>query len=306
MSAAAKRYPAAIMGTCVVPWTESYAFDEAKFRAQVRDLAENLTPHLYIFGTAGEGYAVTDSQYESITRSFLEESTACGARPTIGVISLSLPVILERIEKAAGWGAKSFQISLPSWAALNDRELETFFRETCGRFPDFWFLHYNLLRARRLITPAEYGRLAAEHPNFVATKNTKDDEAFLTELLTEAPQLQHFLGESGYARMRGRFECGLLISIASTNARRAWQFFDARDEKLAAMREELQQGLAAIKEVIGPQPLIDGAYDKLLYKISSPDFPLRLLPPYQSADEETSLSRYREALTRLAPMWLPE
>jgi dihydrodipicolinate synthase/N-acetylneuraminate lyase len=306
MSTAAKRYPADIMGTCVVPWTESYAFDETKFRAQVRDLAENLTPHLYVFGTAGEGYAVTDAQYEAITRSFLEEAAASGARPTVGLISLSLPVILERIEKAIGWGAKSFQISLPSWAALNDRELETFFRETCGRFREVQFLHYNLLRTKRLITPVEYGRLAAEHPNFIATKNTKDDEAFLTELLTEAPQLQHFLGESGYARMRGRFECGLLISIASTNAKRARKFFDARGEELAVLRGELQQGLAAIKEVIGPEPLIDGAYDKLLYKITAPDFPLRLLPPYESADEATALPRYREALSRLAPMWLPE
>lgn len=306
MSAPAKRHPSAIMGTCVVPWTENHAFDEAKFRAQVRDLAENLTPYLYVFGTAGEGYAVTDAQYEAISRSFLEEAGSVGVHPTIGIIHLSLPVMIERIERAIGWGARSFQISLPSWAALNDREVEIFFRETCGRFRDCQFLHYNLLRTKRLLTPAEYGSLAKEHPNLVATKNTKDDVEFLTELHTLAPQLQHFLGESGYARMRERFDCGLLISIASTNPRRAREFFDARGEKLAAMREELQGGLAAIKEVIGPQPLIDGAYDKLLYKIGAPDFPLRLLPPYVSADEETALDHYREALTRLAPLWLPD
>lgn len=306
MSLPAKRYPASIMGTCVVPWTESYAFDETKFRAQVRDLATNLTPHLYVFGTAGEGYAVTDSQFEAITRSFLEEAGAAGARPTIGLISLSLPVMLERIGKAASWGARSFQVSLPSWAALRDDELEIFFRETCGRFREFDFLHYNLLRTKRLLTPEEYGRLAEEHPNFVATKNTKDDEEFLSGLLTKAPQLQHFLGEGGYARMRDRFECGLLISIASTNHRRAKEFFEARGEKLTTLREELQQGLAAIKEVIGTPPMIDGAYDKLIYKLVAPDFPLRLLPPYVSADEETALAHYREAMTRLAPGWLPE
>lgn len=306
MSTPAKRYPASIMGTCVVPWSESYAFDETKFRAQVRDLATHLTPHLYVFGTAGEGYAVTDSQFEAITRSFLEEADAASARPTVGLIGLSLPVMLERIERAAGWGARSFQVSLPSWAALRDDELDIFFRETCGRFREFDFLHYNLLRTKRLLTPEEYGRLAEEHPNLVATKNTKDDEEFLVGLLTQAPQLQHFLGEGGYARMRDRFECGLLISIASTNHRRAKEFFDARGERLAALRAELQEGLAAIKEVIGAPPMIDGAYDKLLYKLVAPDFPLRLLPPYVSADEETALARYREALARLAPAWLPE
>jgi dihydrodipicolinate synthase/N-acetylneuraminate lyase len=305
MNVSTKRYPADIMGTCVVPWTDAYAFDEEMFRAQVRNLAENLTSHLYVFGTAGEGYAVTDSHFESITRSFLEEAVSSGAQATVGLISLSLSVIIERIEKALDWGASRFQISLPCWGALNDRELEVFFRETCGRFRDCQFMHYNLLRTKRLITPAEYGRLAEEHPNFVATKNTKDDEAFLSELLTAAPQLQHFLGESGYVRMRDRFECGLLISVASTNPKRAREFFNSRGEDLTAHRGELRQALAALKETVGPEPLIDGAYDKLLYKLGTPEFPLRLLPPYVSVDEATALTAYRDAMTRLAPMWLP-
>ena len=62
----------------------------------------------------------------------------------VGVISLSLPTIIERIERARQMGIRHFQISLPSWGALSDSELKTFFKETCGRFPDCSFLHYNL------------------------------------------------------------------------------------------------------------------------------------------------------------------
>lgn len=301
-----KRYPAAIMGTCLVPWTESYDFDEKAFREQVRRLGQNLSPYLYVFGTAGEGYAVTDSQFEAITRSFLDEAGACGVEATIGIISLSLPIIVERIEKARSWGASRFQLSLPSWAALSDEEVEVFFRETCGRFRDCQFMHYNLMRTKRLVTPAEYGRLAAEHANFVATKNTKDDENFLSELMTLAPQLQHFLGESGFTRMRDRFECGLLISLSSTNHERAKKFFAARGEELTGLNAELRHALAALKEAFGPEPLIDGAYDKLIYKLGVPAFPLRLLPPYSTADESSAPARYREAMARLAPAWLPE
>lgn len=293
------------MGTCVVPWTEVYTFDEAKFRAQVRHLAENLTKHLYVFGTAGEGYAITESQFEVITRSFLEEAETCRVEATVGIIHLSLPVILERIEKARSWGARRFQLSLPSWGALNDRELHVFFQETCGRFGECEFMHYNLLRTKRLLTGAEYAGLAEAHPNFVATKNTKDDEAFLSDILTRAPQLQHFLGERGYVRMRDRFDCGLLISVASSNPRRAREFFGARGEELLRLGNELLQARAALGEAIGTEPVIDGAYDKLIYKLGTPDFPLRLLPPYVSADEDTALDRYRDAMTRLAPGWMP-
>lgn len=300
-----RRYPAVIMGTCVVPWTAGFEFDEPKFRMQVRNLAENLTPHLYIFGTAGEGYAVTDSQFEAITRSFLEEAASSGAVPTVGVTSLSLPVILERIERALGWGAERFQLSLPCWGALNDRELDNFFRETCGRFRECSFMHYNLMRAKRLLTPGEYGRLALEYPNLVASKNTKTDEEFLRELLTQAPRMQHFLGESGYALMRDRHECGLLISVAATNPVRAKEFLAARGKRLVELQAELRQALAALKEAVGPGVHMDGAFDKLIYKLGTPDFPLRLLPPYVAPDEASALERYREAMARLAPEWLP-
>jgi hypothetical protein len=30
---------------------------------------------------------------------------------------------------------------------------------------------------------------------------------------------------------------------------------------------------------------MDGAYDKMLYRVTDPTFPLRLLPPYEGATE---------------------
>ncbi len=299
-----KRYPSAIMATCVVPWTSSYRFDEPCFREQVRDLAQNLTPHLYIFGTAGEGYAVTDTQFERIARVFFEECTALKAAPTLGIISLSLGTILERIERGRTWGFRRFQISLPAWGALNDRELAVFFRETCGRFRDSEFMHYNLLRTKRLVSPAEYRRFATDYENLVAAKNTRDDPVFLKELLEAAPQLQHFLGEAGFARMRDSHECGLLISLASSNFTRAHEFFAARGPQLAQMSDELKAALDALKRAVGSNAHMDGAFDKLLYKARSPGFPLRLLPPYESSEAATALERYSEAMRQLAPAWL--
>ena len=52
------RFPACIMTTCVVPWTEQFTLDEELFRDEVRTLLQANYRHLYVFGTAGEGYAV--------------------------------------------------------------------------------------------------------------------------------------------------------------------------------------------------------------------------------------------------------
>ncbi len=297
-----KRYPSAIVATCVVPWNEKYEFEEDLFRAQVRAMREHLTTHLYIFGTAGEGYAVNEKQFDRVASVFREETNFPGTRGMVGVISLSLSTIIGRIERAREMGFRGFQISLPSWGALTDREVDAFFRETCGRFPDCHFLHYNLMRAKRLLNGDDYARLAARHSNLVMVKTGSDDAAFLTDLLTKAPQIQFCLGEYGYAKMRDRFECGLLISIAATNHAAAHEFFAARNDTLSALAGELRAVLDALVKSVDGAGHMDGLYDKLLYKLHAPNFPLRLLPPYEAATEEI-FARFQDALPE---RWRPQ
>ncbi len=61
------------MATCCVPWTEQDRFDEPVFRRGVRQALQG-TPHLYVFGTAGEGYAVTDRQFDEIVAAFADRT----------------------------------------------------------------------------------------------------------------------------------------------------------------------------------------------------------------------------------------
>jgi len=98
---------------------------------------------------------------------FHGEMLKTGGHPMVGIISLSLGTICERIRWARELGIRSFQISLPAWGALNERELLVFLDKICNGFPDCSFLHYNLMRTKRLVTAQEYGKLAAE---FSATR----------------------------------------------------------------------------------------------------------------------------------------
>jgi dihydrodipicolinate synthase/N-acetylneuraminate lyase len=309
-----KRYPACILSTCVVPWDERGEFVESLFVEQVRRLLEG-TRHLYVFGTAGEGFAVTDEQFDRITRVFHDAMRAGGARegeapaePMVGVISLSLPTILRRIERARAMGVRQFQVSLPSWGALTEREVREFFRQTCGRFPDCSFLHYNLMRTKRLITPEEYAALAAEHPNLVATKNSTDSMTRLLGLMTLAPQLQHFPTEDGYVYASQLGECGLLASLAATNWEACRAFFEAGRRRdvptLVALQKELTELTRELVAAVGPDVHIDAAFDKMLYRLRDDRFPLRLLPPYQGASEE-AFQRFAQAVRTKYPRWAP-
>lgn len=302
------RYPQCILGTCPVPWDEQYRFAEGIFRCQVRYLLERGTRHLYIFGTAGEGYAVSDGQFDTITRAFAEEMAAGGAEPMVGLISLSLPTIIERIERSCAMGVRCFQLSLPCWGECTMPEILRFFRETCGRFPACSFLHYNCPRSKRMISPHEYGVLAQEFPNLVATKNGAETPIQMMALFRKAPQLRHFLTEFNFATacLMG-LEAGFLISIASIHWKTAKQFYQAGVERqaaqLTAYTAELEKIHSALIRIVGSQGHIDGVYDKLFSKIADRRFPLRLLPPYNYAKDE-SFMEFVNCIREQYPNWL--
>ena len=301
-----KRYPACILATCCIPWDEHGRFAEPIFRRGVRSMLRAGTKHLYVFGTAGEGYAVTEQQFDQIVTVFAEEMRQGNAEPMVGIISLSLGTLLERIDRCRGRGVRHFQISLPSWGALGNGELFEFFRQVCGRFRDCQFIHYNLPRTKRLVTGKEYGQLAEEHANLVATKNCGDSMAHIQSLLEDAPQLQHFLSETGYTYGSLFGECGLLASLIMSWPKMQ-ALLDAGKRRdlpaLTALQRECNIVMRTLFETL-PDNRIDGAYDKLFEKMHDPEFPLRLLPPYTGMSDE-QFQAFVQLLRQRLPEWVP-
>lgn len=291
------RYPRGILVSCEVPWDEHELFMEDIFRKQVQRFLTFGFRNIYIFGTAGEGYAVDGSRFRQIAQVFREEVRGEGVLPQVGVIGLSTATIRERIDIAFDLGFRTFQISLPCWGALNDWELMRFFRDVCLAYPDACFLHYNLQRTKRLLTASDYRKIIDEIPNLVATKNTSPDVSHTAALMRTVPELQHFFGEASFPTGCQYGECSLLSSFAPLFPDRTVELFEhacaGRMEDLFRTHKEY---LSAVYDVIGPmlrEPLIDGAYDKALLRLGGLPMPLRLLSPYSAVAEDTFLECQR-------------
>jgi hypothetical protein len=156
------------------------------------------------------------------------------------------------------------------------------------------------------VSGPEYGRLAGLHPNLVATKNTGDSPAHLESLLADAPQLQHFLSERGFAHASLRGQCGILASLVMSWPKLHALFAagERRDAAaLAALSQECSLVLQTLFEVV-PTGRIDGAYDKLFQKMYDPEFPLRLLPPY-GGSTDGEFRAFVKLLGQRLPDWLP-
>jgi dihydrodipicolinate synthase/N-acetylneuraminate lyase len=302
------RYPRTVLGTVCLPWTENGSLDERLFRRVIGNLVRAGMPNLYIFGTAGEGYAVTDAMFRRVAAIFAESmQDAGGSAPMVGLVSMSLATMVERLEFCLGLGITTFQFALPNWAATSDKEMRQVFAALCGRYPEARFLHYNLMRSGRLVHPKDYAELADRHPNLVATKYGGGDPFMISGLMRHAPQLRHFLTEQGYYIGAPLGDCGLLASVSSSNPKRARDYLEAGaagdGARLAQLYRELCGVLHALLDATGTA-LIDGAYDKAILKLAEPDFPLRLLPPYETATEEMFV-KYRDTLAADFPEWLP-
>jgi dihydrodipicolinate synthase/N-acetylneuraminate lyase len=286
----AKRFHQAILISCEIPWDENERLVEAVFRQEVRHVLAKGFNNLYIFGTAGEGYAVDTARFQQIVRIFNEETRSDGVHAQVGVIGLSTANILERIEFAYRTGFRIFQISLPSWGALNDNEMLRFFKDVCGAFPDARFLHYNLMRSKRLLTPADYRRIADAVPNLAATKNTGTDVSTTAELIRQTPEIQHFLGETMFPTGCLWGECSLLSSFGALIPAKTREFFEygrtRQIEKLFGFQKEYLDKVGLLLQVMLKHNRIDGAYDKLFVRLAGLDMPLRLLSPYDSLPDD--------------------
>jgi len=127
-------------------------------------------------------------------------------------------------------------------------------------------------------------------------KASTPDPAVIADLLTVSPRLRFFFTEFGYAIARRTHDVGFLISLASVNYARAKAYVAGDDARRTADVADFTAMGATLKELSTAGGYhIDGAFDKMLFRMSDPTFPLRLLPPYATATEE-DFNRFRAAL----------
>ena len=285
-----KRYPLTLMAGPCIPWTDDFQLDEPSLRREIRFLAEAGITSMYFFGTAGEGYVLDRKLFGDITGVILDEASQhSGLEPMIGVISTSMPEIIERIGIANGLGARDFQVALPCWGAMSEDNVRYFWGEVCRSFPDCRFMAYNNQnRTKTGVTVAEYLRIADENPNFVAVKYSTPNIFQIYDVAVANTELTFFIVDMGYeyASMFGKV--GLISSYISIDSEAVWEYFNAGQrgdfQVLSKNGRYIMELNSAFDAVEGDY--IDAAYDKAIVSITDPDFSYRIRPPYSGLSKE--------------------
>ena len=89
--------------------------------------------------------------------------------------------------------------------------------------------------------------------------------------------------------------------------RRYARFFgvDVRSDVDDELRFHLEEKTRDLIATVGDAAHIDGAFDKILWRLHDQRFPLRLLPPYQAASAEC-FERFRTLVVNRYPRWTPD
>jgi dihydrodipicolinate synthase/N-acetylneuraminate lyase len=296
------RYPSTVMVSVVCPWDDREQLDEAAFRHEIDHAIRAGFRHVYVFGTAGEGYGVDTARFTRVIEVFGDEmAKTADARAMVGVIGLSTGNVLERIRIAHDRGFREFQISFPIWQTLTDPEVLIFLRDVCSAFPDSLFMHYNTGRVGRILNGRHYRPVIEAVPNLVATKTMAGDLATVGSVVRDAPELMHFLGETSitYGSLFG--EVALLGTFGALAPKKSWAVLRAANEgrhrEAAAIGSWFERLGREVFDPLMADRRIDGAYDKLIEKLSpgQAGFPLRMLSPYRTLTDD----EYRQAAKTL-------
>lgn len=287
------RYPSTVMVSVVCPWDDQEQLDEGAFRHEIDHALKAGFRHVYVFGTAGEGYGVDTARFRRVISVFGDQmSRAPGARAMVGVIGLSTANVVERIGIAHDMGFREFQISFPIWQTLTDPEVLTFFRDVCLSFPDSLFMHYNTGRVGRIINGRHYRPVLDAVPNLVATKTMAGDLATVASVVRDAPELMHFLGEQSITHGAMFGEVALLGTFGALAPKKSWAVLRAANEgryrDAAEIGSWFERVSREVFDTLMVDRRIDGAYDKLIEKLSPGQeaFPLRMLSPYRTLTED--------------------
>ena len=305
------RYPSTVMVSIVCPWDDDERLDEAIFRRATRHALASGFRHLYVFGTAGEGYAVDTASVPAgrrgapgrdvrapLTRSRWSGSSGC-RRPT------SWSAWASRTNSGSGRSRSRCRAGR-RWPTPRS---STYFESVCGAFPDSAFMHYNTVKSGRLVNwrPLPPGRRPGAQPGGHQDHDQRPGRRRRRRPRgAGADAFPDRAVDRVRRRCSGRWRC----SGRSRPWRRSSRGPSSTRSRTAGPRRPRRsgRGSSALNHTVF-DPLmvdrrVDGAYDKTIEKLSNgmAAFPLRMLSPYRTVSDlefEATRSRLADAFPEL-------
>ena len=286
------------------PWDEGGGFDEKSFRDEIAMLLDAHPHGLYTTGSTGEFYALDWDEFTRLVDTFVAE--AAGKIPIqVGANWFNTRDTIRRTRYARDRGVDGVQICFPPWMEMRVEDNDQFLEDVYRAVPDIALIHYNVGRARRIFHGRDYARVCPRVPSLIGTKVAGMPMHDVVELVLNAPDLNHFVGELLFGLAHQVGASGMYTSLFMMNPDFFHDYYRLCVEGRYAEAVRLSMRLAGWFDV-AVRPLIEKGYmdpslDKAFVEIGG-WLPVhrRTRRPYPPVTE-TEMAELRRATHELMP-----
>ncbi|WP_207671356.1 dihydrodipicolinate synthase family protein [Paenibacillus cymbidii] len=293
-------------GTVLLPLGENETIDYARMRTQIETIAAAGVNGIYSNGTAGEFYAQSEAEYETISELVAEVCEARGLPFQLGASHMSPQTSLERIRRAVKLAPGAIQVILSDWYALTDDEAIDCLQRMEDAADGIGLVLYNPPHAKRVLQPETYGKLKAAVPNLIGAKTAGGDSAWYASMREHMRGMSVFVPGHRLATGISQGAHGSYSNVACLSPAGAQRWYERMQTDLAGALEAEERIFGFIRDSIVPyiteQGYSNAAVDKLLAAIGGwSDAGTKLRWPYRSIPLEEA-----ERLRPIAVAQMPE
>jgi dihydrodipicolinate synthase/N-acetylneuraminate lyase len=295
-------------GTVLLPVARDETIDLGRLADELAVLMTAGLDGVYTNGTAGEFHCLEEDEYDLITDVVAQACQRAGVPCQLGASHMSGQISLRRIRVAAAYDPAAIQVILPDWCVLSADEVRSaidWMVREAGPSP---LVLYNPPHAKTQLTPALFGRLAAEFPQLIGIKVAGGDAAWFGEMRACAGDLSIFVAGHHLASGLRQGASGAYSNVAclSPHGAVAW-YRDMRTDPAGAARLETRLNAFLDRHVLPLQAagFSNPALDKTLAAIGAwAPVGTRLRWPYSSVPAEV-VTRLRSAARDELPELVP-
>jgi dihydrodipicolinate synthase/N-acetylneuraminate lyase len=223
--------------TVLLPLADDDSVDFGRLADELAVLVNAGLDGIYTNGTAGEFHCLDEDEYDLITDVVAQAARRAGLPFQLGASHMSGQTSLRRIRVAADYDPAAIQVILPDWCALSGDEVVSAvdrMARTAGPVP---LVLYNPPHAKTQLTPAAFGRLAAEFPQLIGIKVAGGDAAWFGEMRACAGGLAVFVAGHHLASGLRQGASGAYSNVACMTPRGAVAWYQAMRTDPAAAAE---------------------------------------------------------------------
>lgn len=294
-------------GTLLLPVNADDSIDFIRLSEEIDLLIAAGIDGIYSNGTAGEFHTQTEAEFDEVSRLLAGKCNAAGMPFQLGA-SHPVPVMmLNRIERTKSLAPSAYQVILPDWVALTDKEAIDFFDRitvVAGGIP---LVLYNPPHAKRVLSPSALETLLKEIPSLVSIKLLDGSADWYNEMQAVARQAAVFVpGHHLATGVQMGVAAGSYSNVACINPKAAQHWWQLMQEDIAEglrVQQAIQSFFDAYIVPFAKAGYSNPALDKLLAATGGwARVGTRLRWPYRWI-EESAVASVQKGAARYLPEW---